>query len=109
MYFYNNLFVSPSLRGKSGKIRWNIKHNRGQLNIYIISLCQGNDLFDIFHCAQLKEKCFPREELRIIGIAGGYEEAIQLSSEIVVYFHKKYGITNFKDSFLENEIDNFRR
>lgn len=109
MFFYKKLYVSDSLRKTYKKVCWNLKHNRGQLDIYVIALSMGNDLFDIFHCANMKQKNFNRNDLHIIGIAKGYDEAVELTSRIVSDYHHKYGIMHFKEQFLQKEIKNFRR
>ena len=109
MYFYKRLYVSDSLKKSRRKVCWNLKHNRGQADIYVISLAAGKDLFDVFHCAVLQQKEFPRKELRVMGIAGGREEALKLCSRMVSDFHAKYDILRFKELFPVREEKNFRR
>lgn len=109
MFFYKKLYVSDSLVSRTKKVCWNLKHNRGQLDIYVIALSKGDDLFDIFHCGLLKQKSFPRKELHVMGIANGYEEAVDLSVRMVSDFHDQYGIMQFKEEFFKQEENNFRR
>ena len=109
MYLYKKLYLSDSLRKKRRRVCWNLKHNRGQLDVYVVSLSKGDDLFDIFHSANLKQKGFPRKDLYILGIAKGREEALKLCTRMVEDFHRKYDIMQFKRLFFMREEKNFRR
>ena len=79
------------------KVKWKLKHNVGQLNIYVISLAYGNDLFSIHHCAYLKQKIYHKHPLFVIGIANGYDEAIKLVQKIVEDIYEKTGEYKIKD------------
>jgi len=109
MYFYKKLYVDDTIKKKTKSICWKLKHNSGQLDIYVISLACGNDLFDIFHCANLKQKSFPRENLYVVGIAKGYDNAVLLAKDMVMDLYQKYNTIHFKESFMKAEADCFRR
>ena len=109
MYFYKKMYVDDALKKNRRKVCWNLKHNKGQLDVYVISLAAGNDLFDIFHCSVLKQKAFPREKVYILGIAKGYENAVLLSTKMVQDFSTKYNSVFFKQKFVEQELQEFKR
>lgn len=108
MYFYKNLYVDETIKNRR-RVCWNLKHNRGQLSIYVISVAYGNDLFDIFHCATLKQKGYPREKLCVMGIAASYEAAVKLCAQMVQDLSARFGTYQFKSLFLEEERANFHR
>lgn len=103
MLFYRKLYASESVQDKKRKICRNLKYGRGQLNIYVISLSKNQDIFDIFHCALLKQRAVERRGLRVMGIAAGYDEAVNLAAQMVEDFYHKYGTASFKNIILEEE------
>ncbi|MEG1847499.1 MAG: hypothetical protein RRX92_03275 [Lachnospiraceae bacterium] len=101
MRFYKELYVSDNCIEKKNKICWKLKHHAGQLNIFVITLAPGNDLLEIYHCAYLQQRYYKRTEQFIIGIAGGYEEAIALSTKIIDEVYQNTGTTDVKRYFME--------
>ena len=48
MKWYDDLYVGESIVHKTNKIKWKIRHNAGQINIYVITLASGEkNLLDI--------------------------------------------------------------
>lgn len=109
MLFYRKLYASASVQDKKRRICRNLKYGKGQLNIYVVSLSESQDIFDIFHCALLKQRIIKRRGLRVMGIASGYAEAIELAARMVDDFYHKYGTAFFKNIILEEERDNFKK
>ncbi len=77
MKFYDRLYVGESITDPE-KVKWKLLHNAGQFSVYVIALAQSDDQLDIFHCAQLKQRYYDRENLFIVGLAGSREEAVGL-------------------------------
>lgn len=102
MYFYKDLFVGESVRGKEKKICKKLKHGAGMLNVHVITLNSGRDLFDIYHCAFFKQRALRRRPLCVIGLAGSYEEALQMVTDIIGDIYKKEGNTDIKAYFLKS-------
>lgn len=109
MYFYKNLYLSDNLSKKKNRICWNIKHNRGQLNVYVIAVAYGKDLFEIYHSATLMQKGFPKEQVYIMGFASSNEEAMELLTNIVKDFMKRYDTIYFKEAFLQEKEQLFKK
>lgn len=105
MYFYRQMYCDDAIKAKKNKILRRLRMNAGQLSVYTVSLASGADLFDIMHCANIKQKYFDRKHLYVIGIASSYEEATGLAGKMVMDFHQKYGTYQFKKFLLENNKD----
>ena len=84
MKWYSKLYVSESIEKKANQIKWRINHNAGVLGVYLISLASNPDnLLDIIPSTDLKLLGYPKRFLHIIGIAGSYDEAVELVIQIV--------------------------
>ncbi|SER61981.1 hypothetical protein [Lachnobacterium bovis] len=106
MRWYNNLYISPSAKKKSKKIIWKIKHKAGLINVYVITLASNSsNLLDIIPSGDLLFLSYPRENVKVLGIAKGYTEALELSCKIVKEVYEntgKFDVHNyFKNSFKE--------
>ena len=84
MRWYENLYVGSSITHKAEKIKWKIRHNAGQINIYVITLASNpQNLLDVIPAWELMQKAYPKKNLFIIGLAHGYDEALELVKQIV--------------------------
>ena len=90
MTWYEDLYVGESIIHKTKKIKWKICHNAGQLNIYVITLASNDrNLLDIIPAQELLQKAYPKKGLFVVGLAKGYDEAVEVAASIVdeVYHH----------------------
>lgn len=108
MTFYRDLYCDENIQKKKKKIIRKIRRNAGQLSVYVIALSKGSDLFDIFHVGMLKQAYFPKEELRIIGLASSYEMAVDMAARMVMDFFAAYGTWQFKEKLLVLEEAKWR-
>ena len=84
MRWYEDLYVSESIRHKIEKIKWKIRHNAGQIDIYVITLASNpQNLLDIIPAQELMQKAYPKQELYVIGLARGYGDALELVKQII--------------------------
>jgi hypothetical protein len=84
MKWYRDLYVGDSITDRKNIIKWKIAHNAGLVNIYVITFAaNGQDLLDIIPTWVLMQKHFPRDKVKIIGIARGYMEALEVVRRIV--------------------------
>lgn len=81
MRFYKNLYIGGSIRNP-GRVKWKLKHRAGQVNIYVLALAGGKDQLEIYHSAFLQQEYYRKHPPYIIGICGGYEEAVDMVVEI---------------------------
>lgn len=95
MIWYENLYIGESIPKKKGnikRIKWKINHNVRLAGIYIIVLCNyGGNLLEIIPSLELRQKAYPKKGLYVVGIAKGYEEALQTAADIVVDVYKHTG------------------
>lgn len=92
MIWYDDLYVGESIIHKKNKIKWKIRHNAGQLNIYVIALASNEkNLLDIIPSRELLQKGYPQKNLSIVGLAKGYDEAINVAVSIVDEVYRQTG------------------
>lgn len=102
MKWYKNLYVGESIEHKKKKIIWKIKHNAGLLHTYIITFASNSDnLLDIIPSTDLMQKAYPKKDLLVIGLAGDYDEALELVRRIVNETYTETGSVNVYD-YLKN-------
>ena len=109
MRWYENLYVGESIEHKIEKIKWKIKHNAGQINIYVIALASNpKNLLDIIPSQELMKKAYPKKEMYIIGLAQGMEEAQFVVKEIIDEVYRETG--GFRiHSYLQKKKDSENR
>lgn len=76
--FYNKLYWGNSVK-KRPIVKWKLLHGSGQFGIYCITRAtNGIDQLDIINSAFLKQSYFRNHPAFVYGIAGGYEEAVDI-------------------------------
>ena len=81
MVWHDNLYVGRSILHKTKKIKRSICHNAGGSNIYVITLASNEqNLLDIIPAWELRQKGYPKSRLYIVGLAGGYQEAVETAA-----------------------------
>lgn len=89
MHWYSKLYIGEKAKNKKYKIVWKVKHGAGMFNVYLITLSSnGKNLLDIFNSSMLKQPYYkktysPRRAMYIVGIAYGYDEAVDVATEII--------------------------
>ena len=89
MIWYKDLYVGESIVHKTKKVKWKIMHNAGQIGIYVITLASNTqNLLDIIPSYELMQKGYPKKDMVVVGLAKGYDEAIEVAASIVdeVYY-----------------------
>lgn len=102
MRFHKELYIGDSIRNIR-KVKWKLKHHAGQLGIFVITLSEsdGGDQLEIYHCAFLQQRYYKKYPPCIVGIAGGYEEAIGLLQQMISDVYQKTGGYQLKEFFLK--------
>ncbi|MCR4956066.1 MAG: hypothetical protein K6A30_05235 [Lachnospiraceae bacterium] len=100
MKWYKHLYVGPSLQEKKEKVIRNLRRNVLQVEVYVIVLADnGKDNFRIIHSLELLQKPYPKDELTVVGIAGGKEEAFFLVEDMVKDVLKETGSVEHISSY----------
>jgi len=92
MKWYEKLYVGESIRHKEDRIKWKIKHNAGQIDIYVITIASNpQNLLDIIPAQELMQKGYPKKELYVIGLAKGMTEAHEVVKQIIDEVYQNTG------------------
>lgn len=94
MKWYKPLYFSDSLQSvlKQRRVLHKLAHNIFQNDIFVIALCEnGKDIFRIIPSNELLQKGYPKQDLPIVGIAKGKEEALLLVEQMVTEVYQKHG------------------
>ena len=95
MKWYKNLYVSETIGKKVNKFKWKINHNAGTINIFLICLPSNSDnLLDIVPAVEIMQKGYPKKDMHIIGMAKGYEDAVELTRRIIEETYNSTGDVN---------------
>lgn len=102
MKWYDDLYVGESIVHKTSKIKWKIRHNAGQIDIYVITLASNPaNLLDIIPAQELLQKAYPKKDLFVIGLAKGYAEAVDITVSIIDEVYRQTGAFAVKDYLLQ--------
>ncbi len=87
MKWYRKLYLGERAKKAKYKIFGRIRKNRFTYDTFLISLSAHNNLLDIFSANELKQPYYKDkrhlEQLYIVGIAVGYDEALEVAKRIV--------------------------
>lgn len=105
MRFYKKLYLSPSLVEKRRKVLWKLRTGRPQPSVYIIALAKNRDLFEIYHSGMLKQNYYRKKANApyIIGIAKGYDGAVELVMDMLRDVIRATGGCDVKTFFADNK------
>ncbi|HJA42937.1 hypothetical protein [Lachnoclostridium sp. An118] len=83
MKFAKHLYLSEGMEKKKSKVIRRLRAGRLQAPVYLIALCDhGRERMEILCSAELLQKSYPTGELFIAGIAGDYDDALELVRQI---------------------------
>lgn len=100
MQWAEHLYLSDRTAAKKEKIIKKAEQGAGMVSIYLIALASNpQNLFDIFHAAHLKEPAFYRRNPFIVGIASGYDEALELVRRMVEDIYRETGGFRVREYF----------
>lgn len=84
MKWYKDLYVGESIAPDYKRIIKKIKYHKFTPDVYVISFASNpENLMDIIPSWQLIQPGYPKDALRIIGIAGGKAEAYELTRQMI--------------------------
>lgn len=106
MKFYKYLYIGDNINNPV-KVKWKLKHHAGT-SVYVIAVAAGNDQLEIYHSAYLKQKYYRYHPPVIVGIAAGYEEAVQLVVKITQECLDETGGCDIKD-YLKTKAANAKQ
>jgi len=103
MRFHGKLYIGDSIKHPE-LTKWKLRVAAGQFNVYLIVVSNNQDnQLECFHNALLKQRFFRRQKLYVVGIAGNYEEAMDLIQCITQDCVSQTGSGNIKAFLLNKE------
>lgn len=103
MKWYKNLYVGEGIKPKAKQIINRIKKNKPTIDVYVIALASNpENQLDIIPSMELLQKGYPTEQIRVIGLAKGKAEALQIVTSLVDEIYQKTGDVKVLD-YLKNE------
>lgn len=106
MHFYKALYLSTSLEKKKRQLKWKLKRGKILPGIYVIALTNNGDLLEIYQSVQLKQRFYKKNPPYIIGIADGYNGAVELVQKILNDALTEISATELNKNSLENYLMN---
>ena len=102
MRFLKEMYVGEGIKNKQ-KVLWKLKHGAGMVDIYVISLSNGNDQLDCMKCSYFKQKAIRDSVGLIVGLAKGYSEAQNLILSMIEESLRETGSANVKEYLINNK------
>ena len=102
MRFHDKLYVGDSIKNPR-VVKWKLRVAAGQFQVYIIVISDnGDNQLECFHNSLLKQKFIHKKNMLIVGIAGNYNEAIDLITRITEDCVLQTGTGNIKNYLLKD-------
>ena len=104
MRYYKHLYLTEGLEKKKEKIICKLESGKLQPSVHVITLAisEKNQL-EIYPTLQFKQPAFPEQDLFVVGITKGYEEAVELVEQIVQEVYEQTGGCDIRSYILEKE------
>jgi protoheme ferro-lyase len=96
----SRLFVGDKIKKKKEKVIASINNREATFGVYCIAFASHPDnLFDILNANELLFPHYKKTEVRIVGIANGKEEAIDLVQNMLMEVYNKTGNFDVRSYF----------
>lgn len=104
MKYYRHLYLSDGLEKKKNKIIRKLQDNKLQYDVYLVTLpeTEQNQL-EIYNSALFKQPDYSIRELFVVGLAKGYESALELVEEITRTVYNETKGADIRSYILEKE------
>lgn len=95
MKWYDKLYLGEGITPKEKQIIKRIKKNQLTPDVYVIAFASNpQNLLDVIPSWELMQKGYPKEQIRVIGLASGKKEALELVRQIIDEVYQATGKTN---------------
>ena len=102
MRWYQDLYVGYSVLENRKKVIHKIKNGKIQPGKYVLALPQNDyDVLDIYPSYVLTQKWYRNSDLVIVGIAGGWEETLDMMQLVIMDCLNDTGKVNVKQYILD--------
>ena len=95
--WYKKLYIGDNAKKKAPSVRKKVNQGKLQYDIYLITLASNEkNLLEIIQANQLVQKTLRKLCPMIVGMASGYEEALEVVEKIVEETYLKQGDTDVR-------------
>ena len=92
MIFFENLYLGETIAPKVDQILKKVNNNKIVPDLYMIALASNHDnMLDIIPEWELMQKGYPKEHIKVVGLANGKKEALALVQFIIEESIQKIG------------------
>lgn len=106
MKWYKNLYLGENVAPEARRIVNKIKKKKLTPDIYLIALASNSkNLLDVIPTWELLQSGYPTDNVRIIGLAQGKQEALELVVSIVDEVYQKTGNVNLQEYLKQMHLD----
>lgn len=103
MRYYKYLYLADGIR-KKDKIIQRLEDKKLQLNIHVVTLARNEkNQLEIYNSMVLRQPDFPYDDFFVVGIAKGYEDAVEMVEEIAQEVYNKTKGADIRSYILERE------
>ena len=103
MRYYKHLYLAEGLKKKEKIIR-KLEEKKLQINIHVITLARNEkNQLEIYNSMVFLQPDFPYDDLLVVGIAKGYEDAVEMVEEIAQEVYNKTKGADIRSYILERE------
>lgn len=106
--WYRKLYVGENADRHIRKIKWKLRHGVGTLRVYLLTMpSNSRNSLDIINAAYLQQPYYKRQQMKVIGIAMSYEEALQVLQQIVTEVYQETHQMDIK-GYIESKQGNWQ-
>jgi hypothetical protein len=103
MRYYKHLYLADGIKKKEKIIR-KLEEKKLQMNIHIITLARNEkNQLEIYNSMILLQPDFPHDDFFVVGLAKGYEDAVEMVEEIAREVYNKTKGADIRSYILERE------
>ena len=103
MRYYKHLYLADGIKKKEKIIR-QLEEKKLQMNIHIITLARNEkNQLEIYNSMILLQPDFPHDDFFVVGLAKGYEDAVEMVEEIAREVYNKTKGADIRSYILERE------
>lgn len=107
MKLYKNLYISPSLESHATTVVQNMLVGNIQLNIYVIILTKlPKERIEIYNLTLNQQRLFYMDEVLVLGLARGHDEALEVFKNIAEDVYKETGALDMISYITRHQLEN---
>lgn len=103
MRYYKHLYLAEGIKKKEKIIR-KLEEKKLQMNIHVITLARNEkNQLEIYNSMVFLQPDFPYDDFLVVGLAKGYEDAVEMVEEIAQEVYNKTKGADIRSYILERE------